>query len=164
MVIFELLSKKLPFGYQDPFQLQQNILALSITWPKKIKFTRKLKDFIWKFLKMNPKKRYRRTKALQHSYLKNLNFEGIEQRIVRPPFQPQVSSTIDTALFTANQRVPSPFPLLAQKEKLAWNQELAQLMSEEQPPEIPDKQKPGDPGDVDGKKPDIKTKMKKLLG
>jgi serine/threonine protein kinase len=132
VVIFELQSKDLPFGCGDPFSLQQNILALSIVWPRKPKIISKLKDLIRQMIKMNPSKRVSREKALQHVFLKFLNMDGIQKRIVRPPYQPAVSSTTDTSLFTSNKQPKSPFPPLAQKEKVAWNQELQNLMLEEE--------------------------------
>jgi len=145
VVVFELQSKKLPFGCGDPFTLQQNILSESIDWPRRPKITKCLRNFLQKIITSNANRRFTAPNALKHKFLMGMNIELIKNRSLKPPCQPPVASTLDTTMFPECTKAESDFPLLAQKEKIAWNQELQSLMAGDSENDGDSKDKPKKP-------------------
>jgi serine/threonine protein kinase len=89
VIIYEMISGYLPFKIIRNEKISKNI------YQKKIKifphFSKAAKDLIKKLLVINPKKRIGYEQIKNHEFFKDINWEKIEIKKVKPPFVPNVN-------------------------------------------------------------------------
>ena len=83
VLIFELLTGKVPFKGKDEDSLNNNILSLKIIWPRDISNT--AKNLILKILKREPGERISLVDMLKHPFFKEkLNNSHLEDELIKP--------------------------------------------------------------------------------
>ena len=89
VIIYEMISGYLPFKIIRNEKISKNI------YQKKIKifphFSKAAKDLIKKLLVINPRKRIGYEQIKNHEFFKDINWEKIEIKKVKPPFVPNVN-------------------------------------------------------------------------
>lgn len=132
-LIFEMLTGKPPFGHDNSFQIQQRILSCSVMWPKKgsgRQVDATAKDLVKKFLVHNPDQRLGVGKkgvsaTRNHAFFKDLNWEGILERSIRPPYKPRLNALDDLSYFPKyTEQLEESSVELSKKDKQAWAHEL----------------------------------------
>ena len=91
VIIYEMISGYLPFKITRNEKITKNI------YKKKIKifphFSKAAKDLIEKLLVINPRKRIGYEQIRNHEFFKDINWEKIELKKIKPPFVPNVNES-----------------------------------------------------------------------
>ena len=92
VVIYEMLS-----GYL-PFRIIQGSKITKTIYKQKIKlfehFSGAAKDLIKKLLEYTPKKRIKYNEIINHSFFKDINWNKIKQKQIKPPFIPDINGNL----------------------------------------------------------------------
>ncbi|XP_060038679.1 cAMP-dependent protein kinase catalytic subunit PRKX [Erinaceus europaeus] len=102
ILIFEMLSGFPPFFDDTPFGIYQKILVAKIDFPRHLDFT--VKDLIRKLLVVDRTQRLGNMKngaedVKKHRWFRNVDWEGVPQRKLKPPIVPKLSGDGDTSNF-----------------------------------------------------------------
>ena len=91
VIIYEMISGYLPFKITRNEKITKNI------YQKKIRifphFSKAARDLIKKLLVINPRKRIGYEQIKKHKFFKDINWEKIELRKIKPPFVPNVNES-----------------------------------------------------------------------
>ncbi|KAL3911106.1 MAG: hypothetical protein SGPRY_008820 [Prymnesium sp.] len=102
VLIYEMLTVRLPFGDASPVGLYRKILTGSIIFPPELSDC--AIDIISKFLTRSPKSRLGAIKegsydVLEHPWFSSIQFLELERKALEPPFRPTVDEPEDATNF-----------------------------------------------------------------
>ncbi|KAM8954415.1 RAC-beta serine/threonine-protein kinase isoform 1-T1 [Pelodytes ibericus] len=102
VVMYEMMCGRLPFYNQDHERLFELILMEEIRFPRTL--SPEAKSLLAGLLKKDPKQRLGggpndAQEVMAHRFFSSINWQDVTQRLLTPPFKPQVTSEIDTRYF-----------------------------------------------------------------
>ena len=103
ILLFEMLCGLPPFYVENLDKMYELIKTSTVKFPKRISLSEDAKDIIKKLLEKNPKKRLGSQKGIEeiksHPFFANIDFDLIEQKKIKAPFIPELSSDKDVQYF-----------------------------------------------------------------
>ena len=103
ILLFEMLCGLPPFYVENLDKMYELIKTSTVKFPKRIALSEDAKDIIKKLLEKNPKKRLGSQKGIEeiksHPFFANIDFDLIEQKKIKAPFIPELSSDKDVQYF-----------------------------------------------------------------
>ena len=103
ILLFEMLCGLPPFYVENLDKMYELIKTSAVKFPKRIALSEDAKDIIKKLLEKNPKKRLGSQKGIEeiksHPFFSNIDFDLIEQKKIKAPFIPELSSDKDVQYF-----------------------------------------------------------------
>lgn len=100
VIMFELISGKLPFDTSSRPALEDSIIKVKITWPKDM--DSKVKDLVSRILKYNPQERLQIDNIFKHAFFTN-NIANCTQYLIKP-------SNEEVETFVISQMTPESEP------------------------------------------------------
>eukprot|EP00013_Stygamoeba_regulata_P015049 CAMPEP_0177681830 /NCGR_PEP_ID=MMETSP0447-20121125/30932_1 /TAXON_ID=0 /ORGANISM="Stygamoeba regulata, Strain BSH-02190019" /LENGTH=476 /DNA_ID=CAMNT_0019191287 /DNA_START=108 /DNA_END=1538 /DNA_ORIENTATION=- len=96
-LMFEMLTGLPPFYSQDVQQMYSKIMSAKLNIPKSI--SPEARDLLEKLLERDPDKRLTDPKAIKaHPWFKNMDWDALLNKQVKPPFIPPVKDVNDTSM------------------------------------------------------------------
>ena len=92
VVIYEMLSGYLPFKIIQGKKITKSIYKQKIKIFKH--FSGEAIDLIIKLLEYNPKKRIKYKEIINHSFFKDINWDKIKKKQIKPPFIPDINGNL----------------------------------------------------------------------
>lgn len=116
VLMYEMMAGQPPFEADNEDDLFESILHDDVLYP--VWLTREAVSILKGFMTKNPARRLGCTgnenQIRSHAFFKDLDWEALEQRKVRPPFKPKIRSPKDAlnfdAEFTKEEPVLTPVP------------------------------------------------------
>ena len=105
ILMYELLFKVTPFTDPNKTQIYHNIVEKNPTFPNSASL--EVVDLIQKLLNKDPKVRGTIVDVKMSKFFKDINFEDVYNRKVKPSFVPQVNDQIDNSLLF-NSTIDTP--------------------------------------------------------
>ena len=103
ILLFEMLCGLPPFYVENLDKMYELIKTSSVKFPKRINLSEDAKDIIRKLLEKNPKKRLGSQRGIEeikeHPFFQSIDFSLIEQKKIKAPFIPELSSDTDVQYF-----------------------------------------------------------------
>ena len=103
ILLFEMLCGLPPFYVENLDKMYELIKTSSVKFPKRINLSEDAKDIIRKLLEKNPKKRLGSQNGIEeiknHPFFQSIDFNLIEQKKIKAPFIPELSSDTDVQYF-----------------------------------------------------------------
>lgn len=102
LVLYEMMSGKLPFYNQDHEIMFENILVEEVRFPRQISV--EARDLLGGLLVKDPAKRLGggaddAKEIMAHTFFSSIDWKDLEEKKITPPFKPQVMSDTDTRNF-----------------------------------------------------------------
>ena len=108
VVIYELLTGEPPFYSDDLEGLYKLIKRGNLKFPEDRNFSAGVKDLILKLMNNNPKKRLGFAGGIpeikQHDFFKNLDWDKLQSRDIRPPYRFEHDDTITDSILKIPER------------------------------------------------------------